>query len=345
MKKVTPISKRKADQIRINLEEDVRSGIDNGLGGFRFIHEALPEINLSEVNPSVQLYGKHLSAPILISSMTGGTPEAETLNINLALGAQECRIAMGVGSQRAALETPDLSGTFDIRKIAPDIILFANLGAIQLNNGMDYDACQRAIDMIHADGLLLHLNPLQEALQTGGNTNFKGLAEKIERICQKISVPVIVKEVGWGISENTTKMLYECGVSAIDVAGAGGTSWSQVEMYSAPDEFSRQLAAVFKDWGISTAKSIINVKKIAPEMPIFASGGIKNGVEMAKCFALGATLAGSAGIFLSEAAISPERVVNIINLLRQQIKTTMFVTGSRDISELSKKLISVEQRK
>lgn len=345
MKKVTPISKRKADHIRINLEEDVRSGINTGLSTYRFIHEALPEINFSDINTSVDLFGRNLSTPILISSMTGGTPEAEAINFNLAQAAQECRIAMGVGSQRAAIEAPELSGSFDIRKIAPDTLLFANLGAIQLNNGLDYDDCQRAIDMISADGLILHLNPLQEALQSGGNTNFKGLAGKIEAICRKITVPVIAKEVGWGISENTARLLYECGVSAIDVAGAGGTSWSQVEMYTAPDEFSRQLAAVFKNWGIPTATSIINVKKVAPAMTIFASGGITNGVEMAKCIALGATLAGSAGIFLREAAISPEGVVHIINLLQQQIKITMFVTGSMDVSELSRKLISVEQRK
>lgn len=341
MKKVTPISKRKADHIRINLNEDVHSGIGNGLDEYRFIHEALPEINLSDINSSLDLFGKHLEAPILISSMTGGTPEAELLNINLALAAQECKIAMGVGSQRAAIEITELARTFEIRKIAPDVLLFANLGAIQLNNGLSLHDCQRAIDMICADGLIFHLNPLQESLQIDGDTNFKGLATKIESICRKIPIPVIVKEVGWGISKKTAKVLYECGVSAIDVAGAGGTSWSQVEMHSSTDDFSKQLAGVFLDWGIPTAKSILNVIEAVPTSTVFASGGITNGVEMAKCFALGATLAGSAGIFLREAAVSAERVVKIINLLRQQIITTMFATGSIDVTELRSKLTPI----
>ena len=272
--------------------------------------------------------------------MTGGTPEAELINNNLAQAAQECGIAMGVGSQRAALEISELARTFDIRKIAPDILLFANLGAIQLNNSLSTDDCQRAIDMITADGLILHLNPLQESLQIGGNTNFKGLASKIENICHKISIPVIVKEVGWGISKRTAKLLFECGVSAIDVAGAGGTSWSQVEMHSSTDEYSKELAAVFLDWGIPTATSIINVLEAAPALSVFASGGITNGVEMAKCFALGATLAGSAGIFLREASVSAERVVNLIKLLQQQITITMFATGSLEVVDLKSKLIT-----
>ena len=338
MKKVTPISKRKSDHIRINLQEDVLSGIGNGLDEYRFTHEALPEINLSDVNTNLELFGKQLSAPILISSMTGGTPEAELLNINLALAAQECRIAMGVGSQRAAIENSELARTFEIRKIAPDVLLFANLGAIQLNNGLTLNDCQLAIDMICADGLILHLNPLQESLQVGGDTNFAGLAKKIEKICRKLPVPVIVKEVGWGISRKTAKLLYECGVSAIDVAGAGGTSWSQVEMHSANNDYLKQLAAIFLDWGIPTSTSILNVIETAPALTVFASGGITNGVEMAKCYALGATLAGSAGIFLREAADSAEKVVNLINLITQQIKTTMFVTGSIEIIELKNKL-------
>jgi len=341
MKKVTPISKRKSDHIRINLKEDVLSGIGNGLDEYRFTHEALPEINLLDVNTNLELFGKQLSAPILISSMTGGTPEAELLNLNLAQAAQECSIAMGVGSQRAAIENAELARTFQIRKIAPDVLLFANLGAIQLNNGLTLSDCQLALDMINADGLILHLNPLQESLQVGGDTNFAGLAKKIEEICRKLPIPVIVKEVGWGISRKTAKLLYECGVSAIDVAGAGGTSWSQVEMHGSTTDYSKQLAAIFLDWGIPTSTSIINVVETAPALPIFASGGITNGIEMAKCYALGATLAGSAGIFLREAADSAERVVNLINLLKQQIKTTMFVTGSIEIIELKNKIIKI----
>ena len=338
MKIVTPISKRKSDHIRINLHEDVQSGLSNGLENYLFTHEALPEINFSDIKTGVELFGKSLSIPILISSMTGGTSEAEKLNINLAQAAQECRIAMGVGSQRAAIEHSELARTFSIRKFAPDILLFANLGAIQLNNGLTFLDCQRAVDMIHADGLILHLNPLQESLQEGGNTNFAGLASNIEKICRNLQVPVIIKEVGWGISKRTAKLLSECGVSAIDVAGAGGTSWSQVEMYSSTNDYSRKLAETFMNWGIPTSTSILNVLESAPSMPIFASGGIKNGVDMAKCFALGASLAGSAGIFLQEANISTEKVVSLIKLLSQQIKTTMFATGSIELNELRNKL-------
>jgi isopentenyl-diphosphate delta-isomerase len=334
MKKVTTISKRKADHIQINLHENVLSGIRNGLEDYRFTHEALPEVNFADTNTSLDLFGKHLSAPILISSMTGGTLDAELINQRLAEAAQECKIAMGVGSQRAAIEMPELSHTFNVRKIAPDILLFANLGAIQLNNGLTINDCQRAIEMIEADGLILHLNPLQESLQSGGDTNLYGLASRIEDICKNLNQPVIVKEVGWGISKKTARLLYECGVTAIDVAGAGGTSWSQVEMYNSTNEDSKQLAAVFKDWGIPTSTSILNVKESTPSMTIFASGGITNGVEMAKCYALGATLAGSAGIFLREANISSKNVISNINLLIKQIKTTMFATGSIDLSEL-----------
>ncbi|MBE3038529.1 MAG: type 2 isopentenyl-diphosphate Delta-isomerase, partial [Chloroflexi bacterium] len=213
------------------------------------------------------------------------------------------------------------------RKVAPDILLFANLGAVQLNYGYTIDQCRRAVEMLQADALILHLNPLQEAVQVGGDTNFAGLAKKIERVCNKIEVPVIVKEVGWGISARTAKLLAECGVSVIDVAGAGGTSWSQVEMHRSPDEFTRQLAETFVGWGIPTAESILNIKNAVPEMTIFASGGIKNGLDIAKCLALGATLGGMAGQFLKAAAISSEKAVAMMQLTKRQIQVTMFGAG------------------
>jgi isopentenyl-diphosphate delta-isomerase len=248
MPKVAPITERKDDHLKINLERDVRSALTSGLEKFHFVHEALPELDLDEVETSLSLFGKKLQAPILISSMTGGTEDAGDINMRLAKAAQQCGVAMGVGSQRAALERPNMAATFQVRQVAPDILLFANLGAVQLNYGYGLDECQRAVSMIGADALFLHLNPLQEAVQAGGDTNWKGLANKIEVICRRLDVPVIVKEVGWGISERTAKILAECGVSAIDVAGAGGTSWSQVEMHRAPDEFLRSLAATFIGW-------------------------------------------------------------------------------------------------
>ena len=345
MPKVAPIDQRKADHIKINLEKDVRSALTTGLENYRFIHEALPELDLERIDTSLSLYRKRLAAPILISSMTGGTEEAGEINQRLAEAAQEVGVAMGVGSQRAALEHPDQTPTFSItRRVAPDILLFANLGAVQLNYGFGIDHCRQAVDMLEADALILHLNPLQEAVQDAGDTNFEGLGKKIEEICKRLEVPVIAKEVGWGISERTAKLLADCGVSAIDVAGAGGTSWSQVEMYRAPDEFTRELAATFVGWGIPTAESILNVKKAAPEMTTFASGGIKDGLDIAKCIALGATLGGMAGPFLKAAAISTKSVVQMMKLTKRQIEVTMFGCGAKEIRELENgKLVSVDR--
>jgi len=335
MPKVAPIDQRKADHIKINLEQDVRSALTTGLENFHFIHEALPELDLNRITTSLSLFGKQLAAPILISSMTGGTAEAETINLRLAEAAQEMKIVMGVGSQRTAIENPEQAKTFQVRRVAPDILLFANLGAVQLNYGYGIDQCRRAVDMIQADALILHLNPLQEAVQDAGDTNFAGLAKKIGEVCRKIEVPVIAKEVGWGISEQTAKLLANCGVQAIDVAGAGGTSWSQVEMHRAPDEFTRQLAATFVGWGIPTAESILNVKKTVPNMTVFASGGIKDGLDIAKCIALGATLGGMAGQFLKAAAVSTEKVVETMKLTKRQIEVTMFACGVEKLEGLN----------
>jgi isopentenyl-diphosphate delta-isomerase len=287
------------------------------------------------------VFGKRLSAPILISSMTGGTADAESINLRLAEAAQEMNIAMGVGSQRAALEKTDLEKTFQVRRVAPDIMLFANLGAVQLNYGYGIDQCRQAIDMIGADALIFHFNPLQEAVQDAGDTNFEGLARKLEELSKKLDVPVIAKEVGWGISEQSAKLLADCGVQAVDVAGAGGTSWSQVEMHRAPDEFTRNLAATFVGWGIPTAESILNVKRAVPDMTIFASGGIKDGLDIAKCIALGATLGGMAGQFLKAAAVSTEKVVEVMKLTQRQIEVTMFATGAATLAALRDKLKAV----
>jgi len=334
-----PIDQRKADHIQINLEKDVRSGLTTGLDAYHFIHEALPELNLEQIDTTLSLFGKTLAAPILISSMTGGTEAAGEINQRLAEAAQEFHIAMGVGSQRAAIEDPKQIPTYAIvRTVAPDILLFANLGAVQLNYGYGLDECCKAVDMLQADALILHLNPLQEAVQDAGDTNFADLARKIEAICRKIEVPVIAKEVGWGISERTAKLLADCGVSAIDVAGAGGTSWSQVEMHRAPDDFTRQLAATFLDWGIPTADSILNVKKAAPDIKIFASGGLKDGLDIAKCIAIGATLGGMAGRFLKAAAVSTEKVVEMMELTKRQIEVSMFSVSAGMLSGLSRSL-------
>ncbi len=334
MKKVTPIGRRKAEHIRINLEEDVRSGLSTGLEKYRFVHQALPELDMEAIDTRLRLFGRQLQAPVLISSMTGGTAEAARINRNLAQAAQMHGVALGVGSQRAALEHPALAPTFQVRQEAPDILLFANLGAVQLNYGYTADHCRRAVAMIEADALILHLNPLQEALQPEGDTRFSGLVRKIEAVCQALEVPVVVKEVGWGISEQAARMLADAGVAAIDVAGAGGTSWSQVEMHRAATTMQRQLAAAFVNWGIPTAESILAVRRAAPQLPVFASGGLRTGIDIAKSLALGATLGGMAGRLLAAATESAEAAAEALRLIIQELRVAMFAAGAADLEAL-----------
>ena len=334
-KKTSPTSSRKTEHIYINLKENVESGLSSGLDYYHFPHQALPEIDLEKVRMDFTLFGKEISAPIFISSMTGGTDQAERINHNLAAAAQQSGIPMGVGSQRAMLEDPSLASTYQIRKSAPDIVLFANLGAVQLNYGLSVEDCQRTVELIEANALILHLNPLQEAVMADGNTNFSGLLKRIEGVCNTLTVPVIAKEVGWGISYQAARQLVDAGISAIDVAGAGGTSWTEVEMHRTQNETQRQVAGSFIDWGIPTAESLQLVKEAAPEIPIFASGGIRNGVDIAKSVALGATMAGLAGPFLKAAVDSPQAVLEIIQILIREIQVTMFAAGASDLKTLS----------
>lgn len=334
MDEIKPITSRKTDHIRINLEEDVRSSVTTGLERYRFDHQALPELNLEEIDLQSSLFGKQLKAPLLISSMTGGTEQALVINRILATAAQETGIAMGLGSQRAAIEHSELIPTFQVRQVAPNILLFANLGAVQLNYRYGLSECQRAVDMIEADALILHLNALQEALQPEGETRFAGLLDKIQAVCRTLPVPVIAKEVGWGFSEQTSRLLADAGVAAIDVAGAGGTSWSQVEMHRARNPGQGHLAAAFVDWGISTADSILNVRRAAPQVKVFASGGLRTGVDIAKCIALGASLGGMAGPFLKAAANSLEETIRTIGEICREIQVSMFVVGAANLEML-----------
>ena len=330
-------NQRKLEQLHILLREDVRfRNLTTGLERYRFVHQALPELNRDHIDLSTTLFDKHLSAPLIISSMTGGVEEAVMVNKNLAVAAQTHALGMGVGSQRTALEEPSLSHTYQVRDVAPDILLLANLGAVQLNYGYGVEHCQRAVEMIEADGLILHLNPLQEALQPEGNTDFSGLLAKIEDVCRGLPVPVIAKEVGWGISEDVARRLADAGVAAIDVAGAGGTSWSEVEMHRADSETSRRIAAAFADWGIPTAESIQMVRRAAPGITLIASGGIRTGVEVAKSIALGADAAGLATPFLEPATDSSEAVGEKIGEILEELRTAMFCIGAGNFQDLKR---------
>lgn len=334
MREVTKIGSRKADHIRINLEENVQSGLTTGLEHYRFQHRAVPELNLSDVDTSLSIFGRNLRTPILISSMTGGTEQASNINRTLAQAAQAAGAAMGLGSQRAALEHPELSSTFQVRSYAPDILLFANLGAIQLNYGFTVDHCRRAVEMIGADALILHFNAVQEAVQPEGNTNFAGLLKKVEQVCRQMDVPVVAKEVGWGFSEEDVRGLKNAGIQAIDVAGAGGTSWSEVEKHRATNEFQASLAEAFINWGVPTAQAILNVRNTAPDLIVFASGGLRSGIDIAKCIALGASLGGMASPFLKAAVQSPELTIETLEAITKEIRVVMFAAGIPDLKKL-----------
>lgn len=331
------IQSRKADHIQLCLTGDVEfQQTTTGLERYRFIHSCLPELDRDDIDLNTVFLGKPLSAPLLISSMTGGTELAKTINYRLAEVAQHFRLAMGVGSQRVAVENPHLADTFTVRKVAPNALLFANLGAVQLNYGYGIDECQRMVDWLSADALILHLNPLQECVQTKGDTNFKGLIAKINQLCHRLPVPVVVKEVGNGISAGMAQLLIEAGVVAIDVAGAGGTSWAKVEGERATDPIQRQLGETFADWGIPTAECITSIRSIAPTIPLIASGGLKNGVDGAKAIALGANLIGFARPFLQAAHTSTEALYIFTKILLAELTTVLFCTGNPDFSSLQK---------
>ncbi|MEG3877306.1 type 2 isopentenyl-diphosphate Delta-isomerase [Microcoleus sp. herbarium7] len=326
---------RKADHLRICLEEDVQfRETTTGLERYRFAHCCLPELDRAQIDLTSTFLGKKLAVPLLISSMTGGTELAQTINYRLAEVAQEYKLAMGVGSQRIAVEHPQLAATFAVRQRAPDILLFANIGAVQLNYNYGLEECQKIIDILEADALILHLNPLQECVQTEGDTNFKGLLDKIAKLCEKLPVPVIAKEVGNGISGKMAQKLLAAGVSAIDIAGAGGTSWAKIEGQRAKDGKQRRLGATFSDWGIPTAECILSTRAAAPDVPLIASGGLQNGLDAAKAIALGADVAGLARPFLQAAAESESAAALLAEVLIAEIATVLFCTGCANLDEL-----------
>jgi isopentenyl-diphosphate delta-isomerase len=328
---------RKLDHVRIVLNEDVAAkGIATGFGAYRLPHEALPELDLAEIDTRTSFLGRPLRAPLLISSMTGGAADVTRINLILAEAAQALGVAMGVGSQRAAIRDPELAYTFQVRRVAPDIPLLANLGAVQLNYGYGVEQCRRAVEMIEADALILHLNALQEAVQPEGNTNFKGLLAKIEQVCARVGVPVIVKEVGNGIGPATARRLMEVGVWGIDVAGAGGTSWSEVERFRHTTEAGARVAGAFADWGLPTSEAIRRVRAALPRVPLIGSGGVRSGVDVAKALALGADLVGTAKPVLAP-AVDGRTTGEVIGGLRafiDELRVAMFCSGCADLAAL-----------
>jgi isopentenyl-diphosphate delta-isomerase len=329
------ISDRKAGHIEAVLSGEVNARATSaGFDAVRFEHCALPEMDLEDVDLSTSFLGKPLRRPFLISSMTGGHAHAATINDVLAEAAQTLGIALGVGSQRAALAEGRMEG-FDcrLRRRAPGVPLFGNVGAAQLRE-FPLDAMRRAVAMIEADALIVHLNPLQEALQERGDTRWCGLASRLEALCRALPVPVIVKEVGFGISAGVARRLAACGVAAIDVAGAGGTSWSAVEGRMAADPKRARLAELYRDWGIPTAVALRDVHAALPQMPLIGSGGVRHGLDAAKALRLGATLVGQAGPLLRAAMEGLGPLLGHFDALETELRLACFATGSRDLAAL-----------
>lgn len=325
---------RKMEHVRLCLRENVAGeGISSGLEHLVFKHNPLPEVDFDDIQLASYFLGHQLQAPLLISSMTGGSAGTAQINQRLAAAAEARGWALGLGSIRAAVEKEELAYTFQVRKQAPSIPIIANLGAVQLNYGFGVEQCQRAVDMAEADMLVLHLNSLQEVFQPEGNTNFSGLLSRIEEVCSRLTVPVGVKEVGWGIDGVTAARLFSVGVSFIDVAGAGGTSWSQVEKFRNTDPIKRAAAEAFADWGNPTASCIREVQELE-QGAVIGSGGLRNGVDAAKAIALGADLAGFGRSLLGAAVESEELVIERLAQVELELRTVMFGIGVRDIEQL-----------
>ncbi|MCR2802578.1 type 2 isopentenyl-diphosphate Delta-isomerase [Paenibacillus soyae] len=333
-------AKRKGEHIRICLEEDVNGkDVYTGFEQYRFIHNALPELSFQDIQLTTEWLGRPVRTPLLVSSMTGGTDEAGAINKRLAVAAEERGWTLGLGSMRAAIEQEELAATFRIRKEAPTIPVIANIGAVQLNYGFGAESCRRAMELAEADALVLHLNAMQEVFQPEGDTNFSGLLSRIEAVCASLPVPVGVKEVGWGIDGETAAKLSEAGVAFIDAAGAGGTSWSQVEKFRVQDAIRREAAEAFADWGIPTADSIVDIRDRLPGVSLIASGGLRSGVDAAKAIALGAGLAGFGRILLPRAAgqdmdLSVERLLGQFERIEFELRAAMFGIGAATIDKL-----------
>ncbi len=334
---MSEITDRKDQHLEVILAGKARHGLDGGFGGVRFMHEALPDLDHSKIDLGADFLGRRLKAPLLISSMTGGPARAEAINARLAEAAQHLGIALAVGSQRAALENDGAPGLdMALRLKAPDTPILANIGAAQLTRGFGVDEARRVLDMIAADALIVHLNPLQEACQPEGDRDWWGVGAALEALVKALDAPVVVKETGAGMSGATAKRLADMGVAAIDVAGAGGSNWATVEGERATDEIDKVHAAAFGDWGIPTAAAIVEARLACPKTTIIGSGGIRDGVDAAKAIRLGADIVGQAAGVLTAATVSTEAVVAHFQAVIRQMRTVCFCTGSANLTALKR---------
>jgi isopentenyl-diphosphate delta-isomerase len=327
---MSELEKRKVEHVKIVAQKGEMDRRKFYFDEIRLTHRALPEIDLKAIDPSVEFMGKKLSFPLLISSMTGGGDKLfRKINSNLAAAAEAEGVAMGVGSQRIFFTEPTARSSFDLRNVAPTTLLFSNLGAVQFNEDMTLAHARAVVQVLKADALCLHLNPLQEAVQPEGDTNFSNLWKKIGEIVQGLEVPVIVKEVGAGISKADAELLIKAGVKYIDIAGSGGTSWSRIEGERSDDP---SLGDLFQDWGIPTPLAL---EQLAPlGVTLIASGGIRSGLDMAKAVVLGASLCGLARPFLNPAMESVDEVRKVIQRLKREFVTAMFLLGADRVEKI-----------
>jgi isopentenyl-diphosphate delta-isomerase len=334
------ISKRKADHIDVCLKETVQSRrVTTGFGDVHLIHRALPEIDRKKIDLSTTVFDYKFSAPIFVGAMTGGTEKATKINAAIAEAVEEFNLGMGVGSQRIAIDNPKVERSFSVvRKKAPTAFILANIGGPQLVRKYGLKEAKRAIEMVQADALAIHLNALQEAVQQEGDTDYSYLLQKICRLAQELEVPIVVKETGAGIAAEEAIMLEKAGVSGIDVAGVGGTSWSAVEYYRAKarqDVFSQRLGETFWDWGIPTVASLVETVK-SINLPVIASGGIRNGIDVTKALALGASLVSATYPFLQPATTGSEDVKKVLTYLVGEVRNAMFLVGANSVQKLRK---------
>lgn len=334
------IENRKAEHIKISLKENIQArNVRTGFNDIHLIHQALPGIDRDRISLSTRVFGHDFSAPILVGAMTGGTEDAMKINTSISEAVEELGLGMGVGSQRAAIERPELESTYKIvREKAPGAFIVANIGAPQLVKGYGLREVKRAVEMIEANALAIHLNPLQEAIQPEGEAKYSGVLKQIEEVTDDIDIPVIVKETGAGISAEVAKKLEDAGVRGIDVSGAGGTSWAAVEYYRAEihkDVFHKRLGSSFWDWGIPTAASIVEVSQ-STKVTVIASGGVRTGTNVAKSITLGSDLVSMSTPILLPATRNSNEVKKTLHFIIEELRNAMFLVGTSNVDDLKK---------